>query len=156
EPIHARPASAAERAVKWVRRRPALAALTAGVAVAALALAVFLGVVLNQADVIDLANRDRDAALQDRDAAVKARGAAVNEMVQTAHRYEQERLVLDAQGKEAEAKLLTTNAWLKQLGAQAEQTAKDYRRKQYQQNIRLAWSAWQNRELGTLRQLLAE
>ena len=44
EPIRARPATAWERAIKWSRRRPALAALAGTTALAAITLAVVIGV----------------------------------------------------------------------------------------------------------------
>jgi formylglycine-generating enzyme required for sulfatase activity len=70
EPIRARPAGAVERTWKWVRRRPALAALVAVVLLALVSLAVLSGnLVVARSD----ADAKRKAAEKEADKAKKAR-----------------------------------------------------------------------------------
>jgi formylglycine-generating enzyme required for sulfatase activity len=70
EPIRARPVGAAERAVKWARRRPALAALLGVVLLALVSLAVLSG---NLMAARNDADAKRQAAEQEADKARKAR-----------------------------------------------------------------------------------
>jgi formylglycine-generating enzyme required for sulfatase activity len=75
EPIRARPVGAVERAVKWARRRPALAALL-GVVLLALVLLALLSVNLVAAR--NDADQKRKAAEQEADKATKARDFLVS------------------------------------------------------------------------------
>jgi formylglycine-generating enzyme required for sulfatase activity len=70
EPIRARPAGAVERAVKWAKRRPALAALLAVVVLTLVSLAVLSG---NLVAARNDADAKRQAAEQEADKAKKAR-----------------------------------------------------------------------------------
>jgi eukaryotic-like serine/threonine-protein kinase len=80
EPIHARPAAAFERAVKWVRRRPVIAGLLAAVAVAVLCglTGTSLGLVAALNARREALNREQDS-LKARAAEVVARGDAERE-----------------------------------------------------------------------------
>jgi WD40 repeat protein/tRNA A-37 threonylcarbamoyl transferase component Bud32 len=81
EPIQARPAGYGERAVKWARRRPALAGLLAVSAGSAVTLLILAGFLWHNAEVraeavqdLDAARRERTAALDE--AAVQVKNAA--------------------------------------------------------------------------------
>ncbi len=77
EPIQARPAAAAERLVKWVRRRPAAAAVL-GVSLLALLLLMAGGAwhTLQLRDALAAADRARIDAQTERDASLRARNLA--------------------------------------------------------------------------------
>src|SRR5262249_61323517 len=74
-PIRARPVGAAERALKWARRRPALAALLGVVLLALVSLAVLSG---NLAAARSDADEKRQAAEKQADKAKKARDLLVS------------------------------------------------------------------------------
>jgi formylglycine-generating enzyme required for sulfatase activity len=82
EPIRARPVGAAERAWKWARRRPALAALLGVVLLALMSLAVLSGNLMvlsgNLVAARNDANEKRQAAEKDADKARKSRDFLVN------------------------------------------------------------------------------
>lgn len=84
EPILARPSSALERSIKWVRRRPALAAFLAASGVAMLAaVGLVIGLVYNAR--LQEANRKTEAALEQTAKAQKAEAEA-RQQAQDAHR----------------------------------------------------------------------
>jgi serine/threonine protein kinase/predicted Zn-dependent protease len=80
EPIHARPAGAWERTVKWVRRRPTAAALLAVSVLAALGLATAAGIYEHAEG-----TRVETARAEVRDLLARGRGAADNGAWEKAH-----------------------------------------------------------------------
>src|SRR5207248_1706855 len=102
EPIQARPITTVERARKWVRRRPAVAALSAG-----LALAFFAGVTgitwqwLRAQREWQRAERQRDTAQRQRDAAEQNLYVANMNLIEPAWQQSNARRVRELLGEAA-------------------------------------------------------
>jgi thiol-disulfide isomerase/thioredoxin len=126
EPIRARPASTAEKAVKWVRRRPAAAALVAVTALAALGLG--LGGWWSRSHLQDanhqLANALALAEERQQEADAERRVAETN-----AKEADSQRRIAEANAKEADSqrRIAETNA--AEARTQAELAAASYRKR---------------------------
>ena len=126
EPIQARPAGYGERAVKWARRRPALAGLMAVSAGSLVALLVLAGFLWHNAEV-------RAEAVQDLNEARREREAAKTEAAV------QEKLAAD---KRAEVEKLQQIA--KEERERAAEAREEARHTLFAADMQLAHAAWQS------------
>jgi WD40 repeat protein/tRNA A-37 threonylcarbamoyl transferase component Bud32 len=125
EPIQARPAGYGERAVKWARRRPALAGLLAVSTGSAVTLLILAGFLWHNAEV-------RAEAVQDLDAARRERTAALDEAAEQ---------VKNAAEKRAEVTRLQADADRERKRVTL--AREEARHTLYAADMQLAHAAWQ-------------
>jgi eukaryotic-like serine/threonine-protein kinase len=133
EPIRARPATAVERVVKWVRRRPALAALAAVVHLAAL-----LGVAGLVAGLIVIAGKEREA--------VSAKGSAEEARTEAENTLAQLRVLMEREQQ--------TSGELRQQRDQTQRLLARERRTGYLQSIVLAGRELEGHHTGPMEEML--
>jgi WD40 repeat protein len=133
EPIKARPLGALGRGVKWAKRRPALAAMTAAACAAAVAALALAGGLWYNAE--------------KRAAAVRTLGEAEGKLLEVGGRLE------TAKGQVAEQEDLLRRKQ-KEVDATVERGKEAAWRYQYVADMLVAPAAWETNNLGRLRELL--
>ncbi len=136
EPIRARPAGYGERAVKWARRRPALAGLMAVSASSAVALLVLAGFLWHNAEVRAEAVQDLNEARRQREEAIVEAG------------------VQEKRAAEKRAEVLRLEAIAKEARERTAEARDEAAHTLYAADMQLAHAAWQTDSVPALFGLL--